>query len=499
VRNPFIVGMPVSGSNFFGRQSLISDVLSHLHRGSAVNVYGLRRIGKSSLLHQIVHLCGADPEWERYQPISVDCQAFGEPEELACYIAHGLDIDLGRRNRLDAWFLIRDKLRDAAGKSLLLLDEAELVVKNADVATLAMLRALHQEHACGLILFTPYRQIGEILREAEEQGCGSPLSNIFSSLRLPAFQAHEAEELLISQFRRGGQFIEPEFASLLASYVGAYPQLVQEIGWVAFDYCSSKYLGTLDSTHFNSVTDLWRESVAPWWTDMFLKGLDALSADPSVKSSRDRTVEALIDYGILRHSESLGLQPSLFVTDLVKSNPSRTLEAAIAKVIDGAATAARGERLSIPGGARNHVFISYSHHDAQWLRRLQVHLKPLVRDGVLELWDDTRITVGTTWRQELEQVLGRASVAVLIVSADFLASDFIAENELPILLDRASRGGVQIMPIVAGHCLFSANQELSKYQSVNPPDRPLEKMKKQEAEEMLLKLAQAVARHTGGG
>jgi hypothetical protein len=122
-----------------------------------------------------------------------------------------------------------------------------------------------------------------------------------------------------------------------------------------------------------------------------------------------------------------------------------------------------------------------------------------VRDGVLELWDDTRITLGTTWRQELEQALGRASVAILIVSADFLASDFIAENELPILLDRASRGGVRIMTIVAGHCLFSANQELSRYQSVNPPDRPLEKMKKQEAEQMLLKVAQAVASYMGRG
>jgi hypothetical protein len=308
-------------------------------------VYGLRRIGKSSLRQQIVHLGDADPEWEGYQPISVDCAALSTPEELALYIADGLGIDLGRSNRLDAWFRIRDKLRNGARKSLLLLDEPDLVGINVDDKTFAMLRTLHQEQACGLILFTAYRPIFQILRETEEQeGRASPLFNIFSSLRLPAFQMYEAEELLISQFRGGGQNIEPAFASRLASYVGAYPQLVQEIGWVAFNYCSEKYLGTLDGTHFYSVTDLWRRSVAPWWTDMFLRGLDVLSADPWVRSNRDRIVEALLDYGILRHSESHGLQRSPFVTDLANSSSNRTLDAAIAKVIDSAAIAARANR-----------------------------------------------------------------------------------------------------------------------------------------------------------
>ena len=40
------------------------------------------------------------------------------------------------------------------------------------------------------------------------------------------------------------------------------------------------------------------------------------------------------------------------------------------------------------------VFVCYSHEDKKWLKRLQVHLKPMVRDGDIDLWDDTRIQPG---------------------------------------------------------------------------------------------------------
>jgi hypothetical protein len=59
-----------------------------------------------------------------------------------------------------------------------------------------------------------------------------------------------------------------------------------------------------------------------------------------------------------------------------------------------------------------------------------------------------------------------------LVSADFLASDFVVNNELPPLLDRAGNGGLLIVPLIVGPRLFSEHDELSRYQSVNSPDRP---------------------------
>src|SRR4051794_40318376 len=91
-----------------------------------------------------------------------------------------------------------------------------------------------------------------------------------------------------------------------------------------------------------------------------------------------------------------------------------------------------------------HVFVSYSHKDQKWLDRVRVHLRPSVREGLLDLWDDSRINAGADWRAEITNALSRARVAILLVSADFLASDFIIHEELPPLLDGAATNGVVI-------------------------------------------------------
>ena len=138
------------------------------------------------------------------------------------------------------------------------------------------------------------------------------------------------------------------------------------------------------------------------------------------------------------------------------------------------------------------VFISYSHEDAHWLERLQVHLKPLERKGLLERWDDTRIQPGMYRREAIEQALASAKVAVLLVSADFLASDFIAQHELPPLLKAAEQEGVLILPVIVGSCLFEQEPDLAQFQAVNAPDQPLDGLDKAEQEKRLLSVAKTI-------
>lgn len=118
---------------------------------------------------------------------------------------------------------------------------------------------------------------------------------------------------------------------------------------------------------------------------------------------------------------------------------------------------------------RQKVFISYSHHDNEYLDRLLVHLKPLEKEGLIDLWVDTRIRAGDRWKKEIELALQRATVAILLVSADFLASDFITDNELPPLLRKAEEGGTRIIPLIVRPCRFTRDKNLRHFQSINDP------------------------------
>jgi len=155
------------------------------------------------------------------------------------------------------------------------------------------------------------------------------------------------------------------------------------------------------------------------------------------------------------------------------------------------------ERIAMMAGrrlprSRDQVFVSYSHRDRMWLDRLDVHLRPLVRDNELDLWADTRLAAGDLWLEEISSALDRARVAILLISADFLASDFIMRREVPPLLAAAARGGCRIIPLIVGPSLFADEPTLSAFQAVNPPGQPLAALPAHEADAYLVKVARAL-------
>lgn len=141
---------------------------------------------------------------------------------------------------------------------------------------------------------------------------------------------------------------------------------------------------------------------------------------------------------------------------------------------------------------RSSVFVSYSHADQEWLHRLQIHLRPLAREHPIDIWDDTKIKPGLLWRQEIKEALQSAFAAVVLVSADFLASDFIATDELPPLLSAARERGTKILPVIVSPCRFEKVESLSQFQAANDPTRPLVNLSRGEQELVFLRVAESV-------
>ncbi len=129
----------------------------------------------------------------------------------------------------------------------------------------------------------------------------------------------------------------------------------------------------------------------------------------------------------------------------------------------------------LPQVVGSSVFISYSHKDTKYLQEFKTHLQYYIRQNNIDAWDDTRIAPGSNWQEAIEKALRSAKVAVLLISADFLASDFIANNELPPLLTAAEQRNLTILSVIVRPSAFG-DTELARLQTVNVPSNPIAKM-----------------------
>lgn len=171
------------------------------------------------------------------------------------------------------------------------------------------------------------------------------------------------------------------------------------------------------------------------------------------------------------------------------------------------------ERMAAIFDANRAVFLSYAHADndssdpkARWLDRFVQFLQPLIRQQDLTVWSDQEIKVGERWHERIQSQLEHARAVVLLVSPAFLASDYIANNELPVLLKNAAQRGVAILPVILSPCLYEETKfkypdpkqgpnefTLASIQWANPPSKTLVEMEEGEQNRVLLKVAKELA------
>lgn len=145
-----------------------------------------------------------------------------------------------------------------------------------------------------------------------------------------------------------------------------------------------------------------------------------------------------------------------------------------------------------PVSRKINVFISYSHRDRKYLKELLVHLKSLEQYGQISIWSDEKIVPGTDWQKAIKQAIEKASVAILLISPDFVASEFIRENELPPLLqEREDKKKLEVIPVILRR-YYTKNANLARFQALNDPKKPIAGLPPTMRDEWWVKVAKAV-------
>lgn len=101
------------------------------------------------------------------------------------------------------------------------------------------------------------------------------------------------------------------------------------------------------------------------------------------------------------------------------------------------------------------LFYSYSHKDEPFRETLETHLAILKRQGFIEGWHDRRIAPGDNWEEEINLNLQNARVTLLLVSSNFLASDYCYDTETIFSLEQHENGACIVIPIILKPCLWT--------------------------------------------
>ncbi len=120
------------------------------------------------------------------------------------------------------------------------------------------------------------------------------------------------------------------------------------------------------------------------------------------------------------------------------------------------------------------IFVSYSHKNTDWRDKLETMLKPLLTaHDELDLWADNRIPAGADWFQQIHEAMATCRVAVLLVSAEFLGSEFIRRYELPALFEAVDKGEIRLIWLYLSPAMYEETK-LVKYQAAHDLRNPLD-------------------------
>jgi len=169
----------------------------------------------------------------------------------------------------------------------------------------------------------------------------------------------------------------------------------------------------------------------------------SFSFDPKEMVPVPGRPEVMVRYQKLRTFESSGMLefPEEKAGEIIKIN--------VQEMLNGVDLGDRRKKLGHEPDSRVvRLFCSYAHKDKTFRDQLETHLKILERLGAIDFWSDRDIDAGDRWKEEIDQSLERADIILLLVSADFMASDYSWEKEMKRALEREKAKEATVIPVI---------------------------------------------------
>lgn len=135
------------------------------------------------------------------------------------------------------------------------------------------------------------------------------------------------------------------------------------------------------------------------------------------------------------------------------------------------------------------VFFSYSHKDEELRDELATHLVMMKRQGLIAAWHDRDIDAGDEWEAEILQHLNSARVILLLISNNFLASDFCYDKELLRAMERHESKEARVIPIIIKPCDWNG-APFGKLQALPKNAKPVTKW--EDRDEAFVNVAQGI-------
>jgi len=136
------------------------------------------------------------------------------------------------------------------------------------------------------------------------------------------------------------------------------------------------------------------------------------------------------------------------------------------------------------------IFFSYAHEDEKLKIELEKQLSLLKWQGLIDIWHDRDISAGAEWAREIDQYLNTADIILLLVSPDFMASDYCYRKEMKRAMERHERGEARVIPVIL-RPIYWQGAPIGKLQALPPDGKPVTGSRWHDLDEAFFTVAEA--------